>query len=200
MNTPVTKKTIVKRQSTAMLGLIVVLFLGFMWFAVKDIDISSIAREDILGVFGRVLLVFLCVGVMYCALRRKNQTVIRWIERQENYLHVDFNKDMQGICMQGILRRGVEIIAHGDWFVALSEDGVFAVNKRYIEDVRETHQEEHSGKYMNYTQWVIKLLTVEQTVMTCKTGNAYKVVEDFCEWLEADTVHPKKIHRVYRCD
>lgn len=60
MNTPVTKKTIVKRQSTAMLGLIVVLFLGFMWFAVKDIDISSIAREDILGVFGRVLLVF-CV-------------------------------------------------------------------------------------------------------------------------------------------
>lgn len=200
MNTPVTKKTIVKRQSTAMLGLIVVLFLGFMWFAVKDIDISSIAREDILGVFGRVLLVFLCVGVMYCALRRKNQTVIRWIERQENYLHVDFNKDMQGICMQGILRRGVEIIAHGDWFVALSEDGVFAVNKRYIEDVRETHQEEHSGKYMNYTQWVIELLTVEQTVMTCKTGNAYKVVEDFCEWLEADTVHPKKIHRVYRCD
>ena len=197
MNTPVTKKTIVKRQSTAMLGLIVVLFLGFMWFAVKDIDISSIAREDILGVFGRVLLVFLCVGVMYCALRRKNQTVIRWIERQENYLHVDFNKDM---CMQGILRRGVEIIAHGDWFVALSEDGVLAVNKRYIEGVRETHQEEHAGKYTNYTQWVIELLTVEQTVMACKTGNAYKAVEDFCEWLEADTVHPKKIHRVYRCD
>lgn len=195
MNTPVTKKTIVKRQSTAMLGLIVVLFLGFMWFAVKDIDISSIAREDILGVFGRVLLVFLCVGVMYCALRRKNQTVIRWIERQENYLHVDFNKDMQGI-----LRRGVEIIAHGDWFVALSEDGVFAVNKRYIEGVRENHQEEHAGKYTNYTQWVIELLTVEQTVMACKTGNAYKAVEDFCEWLEADTVHPKKIHRVYRCD
>ena len=82
----------------------------------------------------------------------------------------------------------------------MSEDGVFAVNKRYIEGVRETHQEEHAGKYTNYTQWVIELLTVEQTVMTCKTGNAYKVVEDFCEWLEADTVHPKKIHRVYRCD
>lgn len=200
MNTPVTKKTIVKRQSTAMLGLIVVLFLGFTWFAVKDIDISYITREDILGVLGRVLLVFLCIGVMYCALRRKNQTVIRWIERQENYLYVDFNKDMQGICMQGILRRGVEIIAHGDWFVALAEDGVFAVNKRYIEDVRETHQEEHSGKYTNYTQWVIELLTVEKTVMTCKTGNAYKAVEDFCKWLEADAVHPKEIHRVYRCD
>ena len=147
MKTPVTKKTIVRRQSTAMLGLIVVLLIGFMWFAVKDIDISSMTQEDILGVLGRVLLVFLCIGVMYCALRRKNQTVIRWIERQENYLHVDFNKDMQGICMQGVLRRGVEIIAHGDWFVALSEDGVFAVNKRYIEGVRETHQEEHAGKY-----------------------------------------------------
>ena len=103
MNTPVTKKTIVKRQSTAMLGLIVVLLIGFMWFAVKDIDISSMTQEDILGVLGRVLLVFLCIGVMYCALRRKNQTVIRWVERQENYLHVDFNKDMQGICMQGVL-------------------------------------------------------------------------------------------------
>ena len=104
-----------------MLGLIVVLLIGFMWFAVKDIDISSMTQEDILGVLGRVLLVFLCIGVMYCALRRKNQKVIRWVERQENYLHVDFNKDMQGICMQGGLRRGVEIIAHGDWFVALSE-------------------------------------------------------------------------------
>lgn len=199
MKTPVTKKNIVRRQSTAMLGLIVVLLIGFMWFAVKDIDISSMTQEDILGVLGRVLLVFLCIGVMYCALRRKNQKVIRWVERQENYLHVDFNKDMQGICMQGVLRRGVEIIAHGDWFVALSEDGVFAVNKRYIEGVRETHQEEHAGKYTNYTQWVIELLTVEQTVMACKTGNAYKAVEDFCKWLEADTVHPKEIHNVYRC-
>lgn len=103
MKTPVTKKNIVRRQSTAMLGLIVVLLIGFMWFAVKDIDISSMTQEDILGVLGRVLLVFLCIGVMYCALRRKNQTVIRWVERQENYLHVDFNKDMQGICMQGVL-------------------------------------------------------------------------------------------------
>lgn len=60
MKTPVTKETIVRRQSTAMLGLIVVLFLGFLWFVVRDIDISSITREDILGVLGRVLLVF-CV-------------------------------------------------------------------------------------------------------------------------------------------
>ena len=103
MNTPVTKKTIVKRQSTAMLGLIVVLLIGFMWFAVKDIDISSMTQEDILGVLGRVLLVFLCIGVMYCALRRKNQKVIRWVERQENYLHVDFNKDMQGIWVLGVV-------------------------------------------------------------------------------------------------
>ena len=200
MNIPVTKKNIVRRQSTAMLGLIVVLFLGFMWFAVKDIDISSITREDILGVLGRVLLVFLCIGVMYCALRRKNQTVIQWIERQENDLHVDFDKDMQGICMKGIFQRGVEIIAHGDWFVALAEDGVFAVNKRYIEDVIETHQEEHAGKYTNYTQWVIELLTVEQTVMTCKTGNSRQAVKDFCKWLKANTACSKEIHKIYRCD
>lgn len=50
------------------------------------------------------------------------------------------------------------------------------------------------------TQWVIELLTVEQTVMTCKTGNAYKAVEDFCEWLKANTVHHKEIHNVYRYD
>ena len=201
MNTPVTKKTIVKRQSTFMFWFVSILLVILAVLGTVDmVDIHHIVREDVIlaGIVDVPLL--LCIVWMKYEFEKENRKVIKRIKQQEKYLNTDFDKDMQGIFMHGILSNGVEIVAYGDWFVALCVSGVFAVNKKYITGIKDVYREEHTGRYASNTFLIIELLTVEQTVMACKTGNAYKAVEDFCEWLEADTVHPKKIHRVYRCD
>ncbi len=184
MNTPVTKKTIVKRQSTFVIWFIGILLIVLAVLITTDtVDFHHITRDDVIGASIMDIFLLLCIIGLKYGFERENQKVIKRIERQEKYLHTDFDQDMQGILMDGILSNGVEIVAYGDWFVALSVGGVFAVNKKYITGIREVYREEHSGRYTTNTFVVIELLTVEQTVMTCKTGNVYQVAVDLSEWL-----------------
>lgn len=184
MNTPVTKKTIVKRQSTFMFWFVSILLVILAVLVTVDmVDIHHIAREDVIlaGIVDVPLL--LCIVLMKYEFEKENRKVIKRIEQQEKYLNTDFDKDMQGIFMQGILSNGVEIVAYGDWFVALCVSGVFAVNKKYITGIKNVYREEHTGRYASNTFLIIELLTAEQTVMTCKTGNVYQVAIDLGEWL-----------------
>lgn len=184
MKTPVTKKTIVKRQSTFAIWFIGILLIVLAVLITTDtVDFHHITRDDVIGASIMDIFLLLCIIGLKYGFERENQKVIKRIERQEKYLHTDFDQDMQGILMDGILSNGVEIVAYGDWFVALSVGGVFAVNKKYITGIREVYREEHSGRYTTNTFVVIELLTVEQTVMTCKTGNVYQVAVDLSEWL-----------------
>lgn len=184
MNTPVTKKTIVKRQSTFMFWFVSILLVMIAVLeTAKMIDIHHITRGDVILAGIADVLFSLCIVWMKYEFEKENRKVIKRIERQEKYLNTDFDKDMQGIFMHGILSNGVETVAYGDWFVALSISGVFAVNKEYITGIKAVYREEHTGRYAASTFLILELLTVEQTVMTCKTGNAYQVAIDLSEWL-----------------
>lgn len=184
MNTPVTKKTIVKRQSTFMLWFVgILLVMIAVLETAKMIDFHHIVREDVILAGIADVLFSLCIVWMKYEFEKENRKVIKRIEQQEKYLNTDFDKDMQGIFMQGILSNGVETVVYGDWFVALSISGVFAVNKKYITGIKDVYREEHTGRYAASTFLILELLTVEQTVMTCKTGNAYQVAIDLGEWL-----------------
>lgn len=112
MNTPVTKKTIVKRQSTFMFWFVSILLVILAVLVTVDmVDIHHIAREDVIlaGIIDVPLL--LCIVWMKYEFEKENRKVIKRIEQQEKYLNTDFDKDMQGIFMQGILSNGVEIVA-----------------------------------------------------------------------------------------
>ena len=184
MDTPVTKKTIVKRQSTFMLWFIsILLVILAVLGTAKMIDFHHIVREDVILAGIADVLFSLCIVWMKYEFEKENRKVIKRIEQQEKYLNTDFDKDMQGIFMQGILSNGVETVVYGDWFVVLSISGVFAVNKKYITGIKAVYREEHTGRYAASTFLILELLTAEQTVMTCKTGNAYQVAIDLSEWL-----------------
>ena len=209
MNIPITKKTIVRRQSTFITWFCSVLLIaGILLRATDIVDIHHIQKLDVIVAAAIVTFGLISVGVFIYKNKKDDRRLMRSIEKQENYLHTDFDRDMQNTCINGMLSDGLEIVAYGDWFVAMYLGCAFVANRKYIASIRGLRKEKHRNrsKYgpKTYTMLVVELLTVEQTVMTWTVDNTCRGGVDFFSiWLEdtcSDSARPKKIHRVYRCD
>ena len=208
MDTPVTKKNIVRRQSTFITWFfsILMIMLALLW-ATDIVDIHHIQRLDAIVAAAVVTFSFINVGMFIYKNKKDDRRLMRSIEKQENYLHTDFDRDMQDTCINGMLSDGLEIVAYGDWFVAMYLGCAFVANRKYIASIKDMRKEKHRNrsKYgpKTYTMLVVELLTVEQTVMTWTVDNTCRGGVDFFSiWLEdtcSDSACPKKIHRVYRC-
>ena len=181
MNTPVTKKTIVKRLGFWYKCLIVVVFiLGFGWDLLFARDVSSEKRIEIyLGsavTLAGILFVWIYVWF-------QKQKVLRMIQRQEECLNVDFDADMKGITMCGGKVGTVEVVACGDWYVLLSEVERLVINRRYIADVRDVYkQEKYLGRGLHW-QITIVFDTIDDTPFRFRLSDAEQVIIDLCEWL-----------------
>lgn len=181
MNTPVTKKTIVKRLGFWYKCLIVVVFiLGFGWDLLFARDVSSEKRIEIyLGsavTLAGILFVWIYVWF-------QKQKVLRMIQRQEACLNVDFDADMKGITMCGGKVGTVEVVTCGDWYVLLSEVERLVINRRYIADVRDVYkQEKYLGRGLHW-QITIVFDTIDDTPFRFRLSDAEQVIIDLCEWL-----------------
>ena len=181
MNTPVTKKTIVKRLGFWYKCLIVVVFiLGFGRDLLFDRDVSSEKRIEIyLGsavTLAGILFVWIYVWF-------QKQKVLRMIQRQEECLNVDFDADMKGITMCGGKVETVEVVACGDWYVLLSEVERLVINRRYIAAVRDVYkQEKYLGRGLHW-QITIVFDTIDDTPLRFRLSDAEQVIMDLCEWL-----------------
>lgn len=181
MNTPVTKKTIVKRLGFWYKCLIVVVFiLGFGWDLLFARDVSSEKRIEIyLGsavTLAGILFVWIYVWF-------QKQKVLRMIQRQEACLNVDFDADMKGITMCGGKVGTVEVVACGDWYVLLSEVERLVINRRYIAAVRDVYkQEKYLGRGLHW-QITIVFDTIDDTPLRFRLSDAEQVIMDLCEWL-----------------
>lgn len=181
MNTPVTKKTIVKRLGFWYKCLIVVVFiLGFGRDLLFARDVSSEKRIEIyLGsavTLAGILFVWIYVWF-------QKQKVLRMIQRQEACLNVDFDADMKGITMCGGKVGTVEVVACGDWYVLLSEVERLVINRRYIAAVRDVYkQEKYLGRGLHW-QITIVFDTIDDTPLRFRLSDAEQVIMDLCEWL-----------------
>lgn len=181
MNTPVTKKTIVKRLGFWYKCLIVVVFiLGFGRDLLFARDVSSEKRIEIyLGsavTLAGILFVWIYVWF-------QKQKVLRMIQRQEECLNVDFDADMKGITMCGGKVGTVEVVACGDWYVLLSEVERLVINRRYIAAVRDVYkQEKYLGRGLHW-QITIVFDTIDDTPLRFRLSDAEQVIMDLCEWL-----------------
>lgn len=181
MNTPVTKKTIVKRLGFWYKCLIVVVFiLGFGRDLLFARDVSSEKRIEIyLGsavTLAGILFVWIYVWF-------QKQKVLRMIQRQEACLNVDFDADMKGITMCGGKVGTVEVVTCGDWYVLLSEVERLVINRRYIAAVRDVYKQE---KYLvRGLHWQITIVfdTIDDTPLRFRLSDAEQVIIDLCEWL-----------------
>ena len=181
MNTPVTKKTIVKRLGFWYKCLIVVVFiLGFGRDLLFARDVSSEKRIEIyLGsavTLAGILFVWIYVWF-------QKQKVLRMIQRQEACLNVDFDADMKGITMCGGKVGTVEVVTCGDWYVLLSEVERLVINRRYIAAVRDVYKQ---GKYLGRgLHWQITIVfdTIDDTPLRFRLSDAEQVIIDLCEWL-----------------
>lgn len=181
MNTPVTKKTIVKRLGFWYKCLIVVVFiLGFGWDLLFARDVSSEKRIEIYLGSAVTLAGILFVWVYIWVQKKK---VIKLIQRQEECLNVDFDADMKGITMCGGKVGTVEVVACGDWYVLLSEVERLVINRRYIADVRDVYkQEKYLGRGLHW-QITIVFDTIDDTPFRFRLSDAEQVIIDLCEWL-----------------
>lgn len=181
MNTPVTKKTIVKRLGFWYKCLIVVVFiLGFGWDLLFARDVSSEKRIEIYLGSAVTLAGILFVWVYIWVQKKK---VIKLIQRQEECLNVDFDADMKGITMCGGKVGTVEVVACGDWYVLLSEVERLVINRRYIADVRDVYkQEKYLGRGLRW-QITIVFDTIDDTPFRFRLSDAEQVIIDLCEWL-----------------
>ncbi len=181
MNTPVTKKTIVKRLGFWYKCLIVVVFiLGFGRDLLFARDVSSEKRIEIyLGsavTLAGILFVWIYVWF-------QKQKVLRMIQRQEACLNVDFDADMKGITMCGGKVGTVEVVTCGDWYVLLSEVERLVINRRYIAAVRDVYkQEKYLGRGLHW-QITIVFDTIDDTPLRFRLSDAEQVIIDLCEWL-----------------
>lgn len=208
MDTPVTKKNIVRRQSTFITWFfsILMIILALLW-ATDIVDIHHIQRLDVIVAAAVVTFSFISVGVFIYKNKEDDRRLMRSIEKQENYLHTDFDRDMQDTCINGMLSDGLEIVAYGDWFVAMYLGCAFVANRKYIASIRGVRKETHKDRTKNgirvYTMLVVEILTVEQTVMTWTVGGMYRMpIHFFSKWLEdtnSDTAHAE-IHKFYNYD
>lgn len=181
MNTPVTKKTIVKRLGFWYKCLIVVVFiLGFGWDLLFARDVSSEKRIEIYLGSAVTLAGILFVWVYIWVQKKK---VIKLIQRQEECLNVDFDADMKGITMCGGKVGTVEVVACGDWYVLLSEVERLVINRRYIADVRDVYkQEKYLGRGLHW-QITIVFDTIDDTPFRFRLSDVEQVIIDLCEWL-----------------
>lgn len=181
MNTPVTKKTIVKRLGFWYKCLIVVVFiLGFGRDLLFARDVSSEKRIEIyLGsavTLAGILFVWIYVWF-------QKQKVLRMIQRQEACLNVDFDADMKGITMCGGKVGTIEVVTCGDWYVLLSEVERLVINRRYIAAVRDVYkQEKYLGRGLHW-QITIVFDTIDDTPLRFRLSDAEQVIMDLCEWL-----------------
>ena len=181
MNTPVTKKTIVKRLGFWYKCLIVVIFIfGFGRDLLFARNVSSEKRIEIyLGsavTLAGILFVWIYVWF-------QKQKVLRMIQRQEACLNVDFDADMKGITMCGGKVGTVEVVACGDWYVLLSEVERLVINRRYIAAVRDVYkQEKYLGRGLHW-QITIVFDTIDDTPLRFRLSDAEQVIMDLCEWL-----------------
>lgn len=181
MNTPVTKKTIVKRLGFWYKCLIVVVFiLGFGRDLLFARDVSSEKRIEIyLG--SAVTLAGILFVWIYIWVQKKK--VIKLIQRQEECLNVDFDADMKGITMCGGKVGTVEVVTCGDWYVLLSEVERLVINRRYIAAVRDVYkQEKYLGRGLHW-QITIVFDTIDDTPLRFRLSDAEQVIIDLCEWL-----------------
>lgn len=181
MNTPVTKKTIVKRLGFWYKCLIVVVFiLGFGRDLLFARDVSSEKRIEIYLGSAATLAGILFVWVYTWVQKKK---VIKLIQRQEACLNVDFDADMKGITMCGGKVGTVEVVTCGDWYVLLSEVERLVINRRYIAAVRDVYkQEKYLGRGLHW-QITIVFDTIDDTPLRFRLSDAEQVIMDLCEWL-----------------
>lgn len=99
MNTPVTKKNIVRRIAYVSKYFILVIFIfGFGWDLLHVRNVSYEKRIEIYLGSAATLAGILFVWVYIWVQKKK---VIKLIQRQEECLNVDFDADMKGITMCG---------------------------------------------------------------------------------------------------
>lgn len=183
MDTPVTKKTIVKRLGFWYKCLIVVVFiLGFGWDLLFVRDVSSEKRIEIyLGSAATLAgILFVWIYVWY-----QKQKVLRMIQRQEACLNVDFDADMHGITMENKRIGTIEAVACGDWYILISQVDRLAVNRRYIVGLKDVYKREKGlwcGMQMHW-QITIAFDTIDHTPLVFRLSDAEQVIIDLCEWL-----------------
>lgn len=173
MNTPVTKKTIVKRQyglARLLITVPSVLAMAYM----------TATMEDMLEVDGIWLLLIL---IFWIDTGRKNKKVKQNIQRQEQCLGVEFDRDMQGIYMDGIFTDDVEMVAGGDWCMILSLGSTVAINRRYISGIKSVRSITTGAKYTDNPPVQIVFRTIEETEMTCVIKSGREPAKDLCDWI-----------------
>lgn len=181
MNTPVTKKNIVRRIAYVSKYFILVIFIfGFGWDLLHVRNVSYEKRIEIYLGSAATLAGILFVWVYIWVQKKK---VIKLIQRQEECLNVDFDADMKGITMCGGKVGTVEVVACGDWYVLLSEVERLVINRRYIADVRDVYkQEKYLGRGLHW-QITIVFDTIDDTPFRFRLSDAEQVIIDLCEWL-----------------
>lgn len=184
MNTPVTKKTL-RRQYHGAQWFATIIALGFGLYMFIDmlrwpnLNWDDVATELMIQAMIGVPLWFIIWILPWMRYIR----VERDIKRQEKYLGVDFNQDMQGIRMRGGMKHDIEAVAYGDWYVLLSLDGNFVVNRNYITGVHSVYKKLEETKGGTQIWMMIELETVEHTLLTGKMGNCWQAAADLCDWL-----------------
>lgn len=184
MNTPVTKKTLRRKHYGAQwFATIIVLGLGLYMF-IDMLRWPDLNWDDV----ATVLMMQAMIGVpswfiIWVLPWMRYIRVERDIKRQEQYLGVDFNQDMQGIHMRGGMGNDIEAVAYGDWYVLLSLDGNFVVNRNYITGVHSVYKKMEETKGGTQIWMMIELETVEHTLLKGKIGNCWQAVSDLCDWL-----------------
>ena len=173
----ISKKNIVGRQSTFSFWFLSVLIILFA----VTLTWGSIRNMILLG----VPLAGVCIIPLGLFSRWRDRKILQIIEKQERYLNTDFDRDMNGVYMQGILSNGVEAVGYRDWYLLLSVGGVIAVNRRYVTGVKSIEQtESHSTYTINYFIHIV-FDTVEGDTIELVTGNSWQAAEDLRDWLEA---------------
>ena len=182
MDTPVTKKTIVKRLGFWYKCLIVVFILGFGRDLLFVRDVSSEKRIEIYLGSAITLagILFVWIYVWY-----QKQKVLRMIRRQEACLNVDFDADMHGITMENKRIETIEAVACGDWYILISQVDRLAINRKYILGIKNVYKREKSlwcGMQMHW-QITIAFDTIDHTPLVFRLSDAERAIIDLCEWL-----------------
>lgn len=183
MDTPVTKKTIVKRLGFWYKCLIVVVFiLGFGRDLLFARDVSSEKRIEIyLGSAATLAgILFVWTYVWF-----QKQKVLRMIQRQEACLNVDFDADMHGITMENKRIGSIEAVACGDWYILISQVNRLAINRKYILGIKDVYKREKNLWCGMQIHWQITIAfdTIDHTPLVFRLNDAEQVIIDLCEWL-----------------